>query len=665
MNSEFKAAFLEELEEQLLLMDNDILKLEQEGESETVVQSLFRIAHTIKGSSAVMGYEEIMRLTHAMENLLERVRNKTLPVTLELIEVLFRTMDGLKHARDQIVLGVPSPVDLPSLIRELNDYSAAPVAAVRSARSQESLPDMRLKVNEAREQGFQVYWIHVQISPDCLIKGARVYLISSRLSEWGEVLLSNPDVEEIDELSSGILEVVYLYSGIQGKSELEASLRDLTDVVRVKVDTYGEQESEEEEQASSPSEQPAPPPASAADKNKNQSVRVNVERLEQLMNLVGELVIDQTRIAQVKRMQKRHLTAESVDELEQVSDHLSRIIGDLQECVMKARMFPIDQLFSRFPRMVRDLARNLGKEVKLVMDGKDTDLDRTLIEEITDPLVHLVRNSLDHGIETPEKRERAGKERKGTLRLRAAHEDNQVIIYVEDDGAGIDPAKMKKAALEKKIITAEEAEQLTEQEAIRLIFRPGFSTAARISDISGRGVGMDIVKSHIEKLNGLIDIETELGKGTRFKIKLPLTLAIIVGLLVKLGKETFIIPMSNIAEIVRVAPEDIQRIKGQPVILLRNQVIPVAWIHERFQIARAEDSKRQIPLVIVGSAEKRLALAVDELLGNQEVVIKSLGSYIGRVPGIAGGTILGNGKVAFILDISGVIQMAGTQEPVL
>lgn len=657
---EFKAAFLEELEEQLLLLDNDVLKLEQEGESEPVVQSLFRAAHTIKGSSAAMGYEGITQLAHAMENLLEGVRSKTRSISMELIELLFRSMDGLKGARDRIVQDAPSPVDLTGLIGELNECaSAPPLTAARSVGKRELRPDMQAKVKEVREQGFQVYWIHVQISSDCLIKGARAYLIASRLGEWGDVLLSSPDIDEIDELSAGALEIAYLYAGIQGKAELEASLRELTEVVRVGVDPVEAEEPSAEGLSPHSSEQPAPPRSPAADKTKPQSVRVNVERLEHLMNLVGELVIDQTRIAQVRRMQKRSLTLESVEELGQVSDHLSRIIGDLQECVMKARMFPIDQLFSRFPRMVRDLARNLGKEVKLVLDGKDTDLDRTLIEEIADPLVHLVRNALDHGIEAPEEREKLGKERKGILRIRAAHEDNQVIIYIEDDGAGIDPVKMKKAALEKKIISADEAEQLTDPEAIRLVFRPGFSTAARVSDISGRGVGMDIVKNHIEKLNGLIDIETELGKGTRFKIKLPLTLAIIVGLLVKLHEETFIIPMSNIAEIIRVAPGEIQRIKGQPVILLRNQVIPVAWIHERFHLARAEESKRHIPLVIVGSAEKRLALAVDELLGNQEIVIKSLGAYVGQVAGIAGGTILGNGKVAFILDVSGIIQMAG------
>jgi two-component system chemotaxis sensor kinase CheA len=330
----------------------------------------------------------------------------------------------------------------------------------------------------------------------------------------------------------------------------------------------------------------------AAKSKQSPTIRVNVERLEHMMKPGCELVNDRTRIHQVERALSRRFSDESVNELRQISDHLSRIIGELQESVMKARMLPIEQLFNRFPRMIRDLSRDLGKEIELAIEGKDTELDRTLIEEIADPLIHLIRNAVDHGIEMPEKRQQSDKLPKGRLSIRAADEYNQVVLYVENDGAGIDPNKMKKSALNKGVITAEEAEQLSDSEAIQLIFRPGFSTAAVVSDVSGRGVGMDIVRSHIEKLNGLIDIETKLGQGTQFKIKLPLTLAIIVGLLVKLNEQTLIIPMSNIA----------------------------------------------------GSAEKRLALAVDELIGNQEIVIKSLGSYVGKVHSIAGSTILGDGN---------------------
>jgi two-component system, chemotaxis family, sensor kinase CheA len=499
----------------------------------------------------------------------------------------------------------------------------------------------------------------VQISAECVIKGARAYVIHSNLSEWGEVLHTSPELERIDEQSGTPLDLAFLYAGNQSSSEIKALVSDLTEVVDVKVEPIEIEEAMLINPTAAVQAKVANEEHSPTAKSKSQTIRVSVERLEHLMNLVGELVIDQTRIHQVERTQRRRLSDDTVDELGQISDHLSRIIGDLQESVMKARMLPIEQLFNRFPRMIRDLTRELGKEIELVIEGQDTELDRTLIEEISDPLIHLIRNAVDHGIEAPGKRETSGKSRKGTLQIRAAHEDNQVVIYVEDDGAGIDPVKMKKSALQKGILLEEEAEQLTDREAINLIFRAGFSTASVVSDVSGRGVGMDIVKSHIEKLNGIIDIETKLGQGTRFKIKLPLTLAIIVGLLVKLHEQTYIIPMSNIAEIVRVSYDEIQQVQGQSVILLRNQVIPVAWIHEHFNIPKEAETKRHIPLVIVGSAEKRLALAVDELIGNQEIVIKSLGSYVGKVDCIAGATILGDGKVALILDVSGVINKIG------
>ncbi|KIL40807.1 chemotaxis protein CheA [Gordoniibacillus kamchatkensis] len=677
MMSDYKELFLEELDEQLQLMDDEILKLEQAGESERVIQSLFRAAHTLKGSSAAMGFEEMKQVTHEMEHLLDLVRNKELTVSGALIDLLFKSMDCLKQLKENIVRGDAPSVDVSGRIRELQSFSGAhTVVSFSTATPAVSKPvlnlDTRLKVQEAQERGLRVCWIHVQISADCVIKGARAYVIHSNMSEWGDVLLTAPELEAIDEQGSAPLDAVFLYAGSQSFEELKAQVANLTDVAAVTVEEIDSQESEllnpgaavaDTAAAAAPAtfvpDKQAEGEQASPGKAKSQTIRVSVERLEHLMNLVGELVIDQTRIHQVERTQSRRFSDETVAELGQISDHLSRIIGDLQESVMKARMLPIEQLFNRFPRMIRDLSRDLGKDIELAIEGKDTELDRTLIEEIADPLIHLIGNAVDHGIESPEKRELAGKSRKGTLTIRAAHEDNQVVIYVEDDGAGIDPAKMKGSALNKGIISAEEAERLSDREAIELIFRPGFSTAAAVSDISGRGVGMDIVRSHIEKLNGLIDIDTKLGQGTSFKIRLPLTLAIIIGLLVKLHDQTYIIPMSNIAEIVRVTYDDIQSIRGQSVILLRNQVIPVAWIHEHFHIPKADKGRRHIPLVIVGSAEKRLALAVDELIGNQEIVIKSLGSYIGKVDCIAGATILGDGKVALILEVSGIISKLG------
>lgn len=711
MLSEYREVFLEELEEQLQLMDEEILKLEQEEDCSQVVQSLFRAAHTLKGSSAAMGYDVMKNLTHEMEQLLDLVRSGKRGVTGKLIDRLFYALDHLKLLKLDIVDGGGGAgIDISVCVRQLRSYASGEeadgeIAAIVKAEVQAEAetvteagtgagefgggmegfnarePDfakpplplnVRLKAGECLDQGLNVHWIFVRIAESCAIKGARAFVIQSGLAEWGEVLFASPEMEELPEQNGEAADIAFLHAG-QGRSpgDLQALVSDMMDVAEARVEAVSSEEFELVQPQLSAA-LPLEPAMSAiqpvrneergagtSTKGKTQTIRVSVERLEHLMNLVGELVIDQTRIHEVERVQRRRFNDPSVEELGHISDHLSRIIGDLQESVMKTRMLPIEQLFNRFPRMIRDLSRDLGKEIELVIEGKDTELDRTLIEEIADPLIHLIRNALDHGIEKPEIRQSKGKPAKGTLTIRAAHEDNQVVIYVMDDGAGIDAEKMRNSAIGKGVITEEEAAYLSERESVELIFRPGFSTAAVVSDVSGRGVGMDIVKSHIEKLNGLIEIDTAVGQGTCFKIKLPLTLAIIEGLLVKLTGQTYIIPMSNIAEIVRVTPEDIKTVRGQSVILLRNQVIPVAWIHEYFRLPKPEGHKPYISLVIVGSAEKRLAMVVDELIGNQEIVIKSLGSYIGKVPGIAGGTILGDGSVALIMEIAGLIGKIG------
>lgn len=695
MLSEYREVFLEELEEQLQLMDEEILKLENEGESAQVIQSLFRAAHTLKGSSAAMGLDFMKQLTHEMEQLLDLVRSGKRRVTEMLIDRLFHALDHLKLLKlDFMDGGSGSGIDITACIEQLKSFAGAGdeqeeipgVPRPQQAQPRESgspepfdrKPELpfhtRLKAGECLDQGRQVNWVRVEIAKDCPIKGARAFVIQSGLAEMGEVLFSQPELEELEKLDEGDpkpVEIAFLLAGESDAKTVEEQVAQFMDVSAVHAASVVAEDielvnleaalstsrREKDEAVSSTGASPG--------KVKSQStIRVSVERLEHLMNLVGELVIDQTRIEQVERVQRRRFTDDSIDELEHISDHLSRIIGDLQETVMKTRMLPIEQLFNRFPRMVRDLARDLQKDIEFVMEGKDTELDRTLIEEIADPLIHLIRNAIDHGIERPEVRRANGKSGKGVLTIRAAHEDNQVAIYVEDDGAGIDAAKIRASAVAKAVITEEEASFLSDRESYELIFRPGFSTAAVVSDVSGRGVGMDIVKSHIEKLNGLIEISTEPGKGTSFKIKLPLTLAIIEGLLVRLSGQTFIIPMSNITEIVRVTREELSTVRGQSVILLRNQVIPVAWVHDFFRMKRTATNKEHISLVIVGSAEKRLALVVDELLGNQEIVIKSLGSYIGKVPGIAGGTILGDGSVALIMEIAGLIgQLGGKSLP--
>lgn len=660
---EYKSVFLEEYEEQLQLMENEILKLEQHGESIEGIQSLFRAAHTLKGSSAAMGLEQIKDLTHEMENLLDKVRGKQLQLTSRMVNLLFKCLDQLKVLKEEYADEKNTAVDIVPLVIELRNYTSE---GNGSELDQEKSAKLEIPLNNPNSITDQLkpvsttFLVKVQINPNCEMKAVRTIIIQSELNTWGNVIATTPALEAIDDSFSG--EVNFVFEANADALEVKNFVLALMDIAKVDVILHPIEETElNKEIAPTSIEQMEPGTHNRKEKHKSQTIRVNVERLDHLMNLVGELVIDQTRINQVdKTLNQKYVSDNSLEELGQISDHISSIIGDLQENVMKLRMLPIEQVFNRFPRMVRDLSQNLNKEVELVIEGSETELDRTLIDEIGDPLIHLIRNAIDHGIEDPQTRKRIGKEARGILRIKATHENNHVIVVVEDDGAGIDSLRIKESAIRKGVISKEEASSMSDQEAIKLIFKPGFSTASTLSDVSGRGVGMDIVRSHIQMLNGLIEIETELGKGTRFIIKLPLTLAIITGLLVKLSElseRTFIIPMGNVAEIIRILPSELQTIRGEFVVIIRNQVIPVVWLQHYFNITKTKLEKTYIPLVIVNIGEKRVALAVDALIGNQEIVIKSLGSYVGKNDCISGATILGDGRVALILDVAGVIKL--------
>lgn len=670
--SEMMGVFLDEVEDQLLTMDQEILKLEQAGESEETIQSLFRAAHTLKGSSAAMGFEEMKQLTHEMEHILDQVRNHRLGVTNAMINLLFKCLDHLRILKEEFVAGAGISTEISPIVNELQrfsgdskDHPGEGKEAVQESRflSTGSL-EVLLKVQEAQEQGLSVLDIHVGLVPDCPMKSARAYIILNQLDSWGDVLQTVPSLEDLGEEEASALEGFQFLLASQAETSLvKGALLSIMDVADVRVSPYAPQYVESQAEVTviesvMPKSAEKQTVIEEGKRKTQQTIRVDVERLELLMNLVGELVIDQTRISQVGNvLHHRYTSDDNVEELGQISDHVSRVIGELQENVMKVRMLPIEQLFNRFPRMVRDLAQSLNKEIELVIEGKETELDRTVIEEIGDPLIHLIRNAVDHGIEPAEERKRTGKPLKGRLRITAAHEENQVVITVEDDGAGIDPDQIRSSALRKGVISEEEHKKLSDQEAIHLIFRPGFSTASSVSDVSGRGVGMDIVRDHIEKLSGVIDIETKLGEGTRFKIKLPLTLAIITGLLIKLNGRTFILPMSIVVEIVRLPLEAIQTIKGDSVVVIRERVLPVVWLHDYFHIPQMRQKKKQLPIVVVGTAEKRIALVVDELMGNQEIVVKSLGAYVGKIECISGATILGDGRVALILEVAGIGKM--------
>ena len=647
---EFMGAFLEELDEQLVQLEQKILALEEQGGDEETVQDLFRVAHTLKGSSAAMGFESMKDLTHAMEQILDEVRHHRLPVTTDMIQLLFRCFDGLQDFREHVEDEGESRVDVEPVIEELRMFlrpDSQKVPTVGTVHQVVLTPDARLKILESVQRGLHIYEVYLEFHAESVMRGVRAYLAVEALDTMGDILQVLPSVEEMEVLEDSAIPGFHVLVATQQSDTEPIRLAVTTsEYTQVRVSLYDQTSTKEEASVGTMREAPKP-------MRKSTSVRVDVAQLETLMNLVGELVIDQARIDQVNRnLTQKFKGEEDVTTLGDISRHVSRIVGQLQENIMMARMLPIESLFERFPRMVRDLAHTLDKDIRLLIEGRETRLDRTVIEEIADPLIHLVRNAVDHGIGSRENRVQAGKTPEGTVRLSASHEDNKVLITVEDDGAGMNAEQICKTAIDKGIIPSHEAQLLDEAESLQLIFRPGFSTAQKVSDVSGRGVGMDIVRDHIERLNGTIEIETQVGLGTKFKIRLPLTLAILPGLLVGVGDSTFIVPTSNVFEIVRIVPEAIQTVHGRPTLLLRDQSTPLVYLRDYFGLPTKSSTKKYIPVVVVGVAQKRIALVVDDLYGNHEIVKKALNDRVGTPDGIAGATILGNGQVGLILDVA-------------
>lgn len=695
--SAYRDIFIEEMNDQLERMDQTLLALER-SPSPDLVQTLFRIAHTVKGSSSTMAFKELSDLTHQVEFALEWIREKKTALTAGLIDLLFRAMDAMKKLRDEYVAGGPYS-DSAALAAEiqamLGRNAQAAAGASSPARSLPLLgPGERLRAEEGAAAGMQLLAVRITLKGDCLMKAARYQIMLRRIEDdGGSVIASSLPLGDIavgDE--DGLFGAFTLIAAVPEEgSALQSKLLGLTDTESAEVEPYRLEAPVSGQPSAEPAMQPAVSAGAAAEGGGRQepisaageaggasglggaagagagsgagaaaaagaksapTVRVSVDRLDHLMNLVGELLIDQTSLASLKSAGMRKDPAKSLQAIDGVSDHMGRVIKELQEGVMKTRMLPIDQLFSRFPRLVRDLSQKLGKDLDLVIQGGETELDRTIIEELGDPLIHLIRNSADHGIESPAEREVLGKPAKGLISLTSFHEENHVVIVLKDDGKGIDAARITESALRKGLITEEKAARLTPSEAVNLIFEPGFSTAAQVSEVSGRGVGMDIVRSQIGRLNGIIEIDTEPGKGTSFTIRLPLTLAIIKGLLVKVAGRSMVIPMYSVAEIVRIPPEDIQTIQGEKAIINHGRIVPLYWLHDKLQYPRGGRTGKSVPTVIIKSVEKSAAFAVDEIIGNQEVVIKSLGSYLGKMNHLSGATILGNGQVAVILEAS-------------
>lgn len=684
--SAYLGVFLEEVDEQLQILNEEVLNLERDGTNQETIGHIFRAAHTLKGSSAAMGFDKMKDLTHRVESVFDLIRNQQLKVNTEIINVIFETIDHIKTLKEAIISGIIDKVDISHLSHQLSKIqdSANCESSNRSEIIQEknpsdelSFPEITLDVYQkdiiksAIRSGYKVMAVHVGLIKEALLKSVRAFLIHNNLKEIGDIIASFPttDAIENEEIFEGNL--VFIIITHVTKQEVINIVNSISDIRTVNISQINEANLDSYCQGRKMEfgfkKTPEETTIIRNDETRikvQQTVRVDVERLEHLMNLVGELVIGQTRLADIRgHLSDRHPHDPDMESFSEVGNHIGQVVSDLQEEMMKTRMLPIEQLFNRFPRMVRDLCQKANKEVDFIIEGKETELDRNLIEEISDPIIHLLRNSIDHGIEDPDERVRLGKTRKGQVILKASHEENHIVITISDDGSGIDPNKIRAIALKKDLVSEEVVDRMTEKDLIFLIFKSGFSTAPQVTDISGRGVGMDIVRSHIEKLNGIVDIETKSGEGTIFTIKLPLTLAIIRSLLVSLGKKEFAIPLANVQEIVRLNIDDIKTIKNQEVGLVRDRVLPLVKMHKRLGADEVNlMNKKRIFVVVVGLADKRVGIIVDETLGNQEIVIKPLGKYIGTPKYVAGATIMGDGNVALILDAGAIIREEGTKD---
>ncbi len=650
--SELLGVFLEEADEQLLQLDDGFLQLEKDPSNIETVKEVFRAAHTLKGSSATMGFAAITDLTHAMESLLDGVRNETIAADSAIIDLLLAANDALRKLIEQVRNSEPLKVDDESLARRLKAAAGADVDAETS--------DGPARVSnryDPVEPG--TVRLIVEISPDCMMPSVRAFMVHNSLTGLGEVLSAIPPPDDIDNVAAGQRLIINFRPSAEGSAVVDA-INSLMEVELVDVVLP-------EDAAAAPASISKPAAAEAIEQTGKaiQTVRVGVERLDTLMNLVAELVIDRTRIAQIEsRMSLELANEELVQNLGETAAHIGRVVAELQEHIMKVRLLPVAQIFNRFPRMVRDLSRRAGKSVEFVMEGQDTELDRSILEHIVDPITHLLRNAVDHGIEAPEARSAAGKPEIARVTLAARQEENRIIIIVEDDGRGIDVERVKRKAVEKGAVTEDLLARMTEQDCLQLIFASGVSTAEQVTDVSGRGVGMDVVRSNIQSLSGTVEVLTELGKGTQIRISLPLTLAIIQALVTGVDNRVYVIPLSAVVETFRCDEADVRYLDGKPAINFRGSVLPLIKMSALFGYDSSETSRIEgsATFVVVNTGAVKIGLVVDRLIGEQEVVIKPLGSFFGNLRGIAGATILGDGRVAVIVDVAGIGALVNTRK---
>ena len=708
--------FLEETEELLQSLDEDLIQLENSSDPD-LINRIFRALHTIKGAAGSINHTAMAHLAHAAENVLDQVRKNELEVHAGLIDVLLEILDALKSYQDDVVADRESTLDSQPLIDRLQEVATQPAAAEAVEASVE-LPDLTEAQHQQLHQAIQanqnILAIYAYADPDGAAPLARLLQLHMAMEEVGTVLVSRPSLTEIEQGEGSTTLVALLitdkerqdiHSKLGNVDELrELQVAEMTGAIDLLVQSDGPKEQsvspsssqsdtadpgrdasakENLEETSPPTpnrdsptgaqekatKQPTPPEPKKPSGKKNKepaqkkvtkTVRTSVERLDNLVNLAGELVTDRNRLLKVRDDLAELVDEELLGPLTDAIAHLSGITDQLQEEVMRARMQPIENVFNKFPRLVRQISKNLGKQIELVVTGQETELDRTVIEEVSDPLLHLIRNAIDHGIELPAERIANGKPPKGRLELDARSEENSIIITIRDDGKGIDDQKVRAKAVRMGLITQEQADAMSYQEAIDLIFLPGLSTASEVSDLSGRGVGMDVVRNNIERLNGSVRVFSEPGQGTTFEMRLPLTLAIVSALLVDVQDQVFALPLSSVVETIKLQPEQIQTIDRREVMRLREEVIPLLKLSRLFNIEDGiADSAESYPYVVsLRQSDTQLGLVVDRLLGKQDVVIKSLGDPLNNVRGLSGGTILGDGRIGLIVDIPALVHLA-------
>ncbi|NLV16964.1 MAG: chemotaxis protein CheA [Syntrophomonadaceae bacterium] len=671
--SQYLDVFIEEGKEHLLILSKGLLELEKDPRNLSSINEIFRSAHTLKGMSATMGFNNMAELTHHMEDVLTRLKDGVMIADGMVIDVLLDCLDRLQMITESIQEGQSNGVSGTDLIEKLEYLISGDQPEHPTIISEESGQDynqeqkasgelvnieMPFKLNEydmtiikeVHAKNLNAYYIAIDIAKDCLMKSVRVFMVFKALEADGEIIKTYPLAEDLDEGKFEKEFHIILVNGLDGDTILQR----INNISEVEVKTI--------KPISGPSWSYSSPPI-IQEKNGaminqtdevikthkvKQTVRVDIEKLDILLNLVGELVINKGRLEQIGSTQKHN-------DLNEVVEQIERITNDLQNIVMKVRMVPIENVFNRFPRMIRDLAKDEGKDIEFIIEGKETELDRTVIDEIGDPLVHLLRNAVDHGIEEAHVRKAAGKPLTGTVRLIARYQGNNVFIEVIDDGGGFDVESIKNTAIDKGILTAQSVNELSTDEILQLVFRPGFSTAKNITDVSGRGVGLDVVKSKIESLNGEIHVQTKPGEGTTFRIRLPLTLAILQALLVQVGTDTYAIPLFSVDETTMITENEIKMIHSQEVIVLRGTVLPLVRARSLLEVPPSDYASDTMYVVVVRKGEKQVGMVVDSMLGQQEVVIKSLGKLMDGISGFAGATILGDGGVSLILDVGTLI----------